>query len=271
MQRFLFFLLVALLVFPFLVMDTTHATSSGKILRAYYNPVAYKLFEKEKPQPQEWKGFFAAKKFTPTQEDQKKLQNIQELLKKAMANLSFEHLEALHSLEVYKESEDSTRGKAGSHRMILNVNPIQTNEELLAVFTHEVGHIVDLGYLKGTSELRSGFVDRKNYVPADDPSTDFYRISWRNSNVKRIESKRSDFVSGYAMTNPFEDFAETFLFYRYHGDKFRALAEKSVALQKKYTFMRETVFYGEEFQSGKDYTFLNNIWDATLLPLDPLS
>lgn len=268
MQRFLSILVISAFVLNCLWTNTAHAFQPGQVLKAYYNPVAYKLFEKEKSKTQEWKGFFAAKKFAPTQEDQRKLLNVQQLLKKAMANLSFKHLEELHTLEVYKESEDETRGKAGSHRMILNLNHIQSNNELTGVFTHEAGHIVDLGFLKGTSELRSGFVDRKNYVPADDPSTDFYRISWKNSNVKRTESQRNDFVSGYAMSNPFEDFAETFLFYRYHGDKFRALAEKSPALRKKYKFMQDTVFYGEEFQSGKDYTFQNNIWDVTLLSIE---
>jgi hypothetical protein len=72
------------------------------------------------------------------------------------------------------------------------------------------------------------------------------------------------------MSNAFEDFAESYLFYRFHGEIFREIALKSKALTQKYLFMKEFVFDGQEFQINKQSnTFVQGVlFDATLLPID---
>jgi len=59
--------------------------------------------------------------------------------------------------------------------------------------------------------------------------------------------KMGDFVSGYALSNKYEDFAESFSFYVFHNDIFRDRALKNVSLQKKYDFFKTYVFDHEEF------------------------
>lgn len=91
-------------------------------------------------------------------------------------------------------------------------------------------------------------------------------ISNRNENLKiflgirgfsgtaRNISERLNYVSGYAMADEMEDFAETFEEYMMNGEYFRSLLaelrisrpDEYMILQIKYNFMRE-VFKGEEF------------------------
>ena len=59
----------------------------------------------------------------------------------------------------------------------------------------------------------------------------------------------SDFVSGYAATNVYEDFAETALFYMLHNDDFVLKSYESEILEQKYNFFRDEVFINQEFQN----------------------
>ena len=53
-----------------------------------------------------------------------------------------------------------------------------------------------------------------------------------------------------------------------HGEDFRALARQNVSLQKKYDFLREVIFAGREFASGRAVSDEGRMWDVTLLPFD---
>lgn len=211
-----------------------------------------------------WEGLFAAKKFKRS--DQPELQNIQKTLQASMLDLPTRHTATLKKLEVRKENHAS-RGLANSQMMILNTESINSEDELQAVFTHEMGHVVDLGLLKPRSTRKSAFWTAGTQVYENDPSLNFYKLSWVDYKTKNLSATRSDFISGYAQSSPFEDFAECYLFYRLHGEKFRNIATDSAVLQAKYNFMKATVFKGEEFQTQKaDKGFLHNlIWDATLV------
>jgi len=212
-----------------------------------------------------WDGHFAAQDFHNTSE-KTALNTIKQNLRTAVLALPREHTVALKSLEV-RNSHHVSRGLANSKKIILNTGNIDTNAELKAVFVHELGHIVDLGKLQGQSGRQSEFRDGSRPIWTDDPSLAFYRLSWINSDKRQRGHSKHDFVSGYAMSNPFEDFAESYIFYRLHGAKFRAATTKSEALGKKYAFMRDKVFAGKEFQTDR---YVENyipglIWDVTLL------
>jgi hypothetical protein len=213
-----------------------------------------------------WEGLFAAKKFS--RDDQPELENIQKTLQTSLLDLPTMHTSALKQLEVRNENHTS-RGLANSRMMILNTESINSEDELQAVFTHEMGHIVDLGLLRSSSRVKSAFWTSGTQVFANDPSLTFYKLSWSDYKTKHTSATRADFISGYAMSTPFEDFAECYLFYRLHGEKFRKISEDSTVLAAKYNFMRTQVFKGEEFQTDKtDRGFLHNlIWDATLVKL----
>jgi len=161
------------------------------------------------------------------------------------------------------------RGLAGSHTMILKINNLDPMEQA-AVFIHEFGHVVDLGALTGT-EGETGFYDNGQTIYANDVSSEFYSISWNSTLQRKAEQTQEDFVTGYAMTDPFEDFAESFTFYVLHGERFRLYAEHSSVLTQKYNFIKEHVFDGQEFFGiGKEPLWYSSgrTWDATKLQYD---
>lgn len=132
----------------------------------------------------------------------------------------------------------------------------QEKKEALAVSIHEFWHFVDLYILK-------------KWV-FKDLSYDFYDISWEDRNILKKNSKKEDFVSGYSMTNMYEDFAESFTFYVLHNKEFEIRAKFSEKLQKKYDFFKKNVFLSEEFITDEfSFPILEkNIWDTTKQDFD---
>ncbi|MEK7523533.1 MAG: putative zinc-binding metallopeptidase [Patescibacteria group bacterium] len=190
----------------------------------------------------------------------------------ALLNLPAEHRQELQDLTLFY-TEDGRRGLGGNGSIILRCLNV-TDSEFIGVMTHEMGHIVDSNYLKGTDEnAESSFKDFDIPVLADDASATFYAISWNDETTKKSDSNSLDFVSIYATTDPFEDFAETYAYYRLHGAEFRQLKNSSAMLREKYEFMKLEVFGGSEFgfeESDEDATQNFNIWlrnyDVTVLP-----
>ncbi|MFN7160271.1 MAG: putative zinc-binding metallopeptidase [Candidatus Gracilibacteria bacterium] len=168
-----------------------------------------------------------------------------------------------------KTSSEGPRGLAGSNTMILRVSDMK-DSELVGVAIHELGHVVDLGHFTGSGRGNaSGFMDGDTSIATDDVSSEFYAISWKNSNEK-ISTNNEGFVSGYASSDPFEDFAETFNYYTLHADEFKVLAKGNVQLAKKYEFMKNKVFDGKEFthQTAKKVYSSYRPWDTTVLSYD---
>lgn len=215
-----------------------------------------------------WDGHFAAKHFHENQTDTLELKKIKSSLQKAIIGLPSSHTENLQSIEILNQAHTS-RGMANSHKLILHTKSIENQDELISVFIHEMGHITDLGVLKSLNGETTEFRDEDIPIFAEDPSINFYRISWAGESARKPDATRSDFISGYALTNCFEDFAESYLFYRMHGEKFRFLAQSSEKLQAKYDFLKEEVFGGKEFQVGKQVAenFDPLLWDATRLDI----
>lgn len=159
----------------------------------------------------------------------------------------------------------SRRGLAGGDTMIIRCANVSENE-LMAVVIHEVGHIVDTGVNLSSKEqkLKSSFMDGSLPVYQDDPSASFYGESFLDSRTRKVAVDELDFVSGYAMTDPFEDFAESYLYYILHGNAFRKLTESSEILKEKYEFMKNSVFNNKEFDlENEDVDYLSRIYDAT--------
>jgi len=169
-----------------------------------------------------------------------------------------------------RNSSTGSRGLAGSNIMIVRLGDVD-KEEAAAVAIHELGHVVDLGLMKGSSYMPSSFKDGNRIIPVDDPSLGFYQISWRNEKDRR-SNVREDYVSGYAMTDPFEDFAESFIYYVLHGEHFKMLAENNTTLARKYEFLQSKVFDGQEFTGLTEKTIGRYTsyrpWDATVQDYD---
>ena len=154
-------------------------------------------------------------------------------------------------LEMYEKMND-VRGKFKDTSIKLFWVLTLPKEELFAVFVHEFWHYIDLYYLEETFSW--------------DPSNDFYDISWDSTKVLKKWAKQGNFVSGYAMTNKYEDFAETFVYYTLHNGQFYTLAQKDDTLLKKFQFIKERVYSDESFY-GTDFSTISTIdpyyWDIT--------
>lgn len=136
---------------------------------------------------------------------------------------------------------------------IIRLSPhVAKESEFLKLFVHELAHYVDIYYLSA----RSG---------KQDPSDIFYRISWEWKKTKKSTEWISSFISWYAATNQYEDFAESFTFYIFHNEDFAERALKNESLRQKYLFLqneviKNDVFIGTDFGVGKLPSY---IWDTT--------
>lgn len=117
---------------------------------------------------------------------------------------------------------------------------------------HEFGHFVDIYFL-----------EKKVF---SDVSQEFYDISWQSTKVILSREEQTDFVSGYAMTNKYEDFAESFTYFVIHNKDFAFKAQTSTSLQQKYDFFQDYIFQNSEYIKT-DFSENQNIesyyWDIT--------
>lgn len=151
----------------------------------------------------------------------------------------------------------SERGLSGKDTIILSGNVPAA--ELRALFLHEFGHITDLGCLRGTPDSGvSSFRDGPETIFRNDPSTGFYRISWRGATTQKPTSSREDFVSGYAAKDAFEDFAETFAYVILQPEAFATRAQKNTVLQQKLLWMHKHIFLGAKPIA------MGNAWNGTI-------
>lgn len=142
------------------------------------------------------------------------------------------------------------RALSDGRQIIIHSVPL-SDEELCNVVAHEMGHVIDLGLLSGEGFEASAFKDGSVTIPQDDLSVQFYSVSWQTEETAKSDATRLDFVTGYSRTNPFEEFGEMTELYVRHGNYLRSLLPTSEALRTKYAYLRNTVFAGTEFNTGK--------------------
>lgn len=147
------------------------------------------------------------------------------------------------------------RGKMQWHTITLSAT-VPKESEFLKLLVHELGHYVDIYSLIANS---FGW----------DPSTSFYDISWIDTSTKKSNETLLSFVSGYASSNRYEDFAESFVFYIFHNREFADRAMKNDSLRQKYLFFSENIFsewefVDTDFRIGKIPSYL---WDTTKIPI----
>lgn len=157
-----------------------------------------------------------------------------------------------------------SRGLGGGSTIIVTGNV--EDDEFRALVIHECGHVIDTGAWQGNAASgKSAFVDGTTPVYNDDPSLGFYSISWKNTKEHVNGSAPSDFVSGYASSDPFEDFAETFAYFTLQRSAFEQRAKTNDVMRKKLDFMKDhvsnaTIATGLSTWSG------TVPWDITKLP-----
>jgi len=159
------------------------------------------------------------------------------------------------TLLLYKNSSH-TRGRMKDGNIHMYNPESMTDAEFLAVLIHEFGHYYDIHSLKGNT--------------FGDVSQKFYDISWQSVTTVKPWFSRDDFVSGYSMTNQYEDFAETYLYYILHNEEFAFKSLSNETLEKKYDFMRWYVklWSGLTLSSFGIHEMQDYYWDITKLPVD---
>jgi len=170
----------------------------------------------------------------------KNYKNELELLKEKIKNILVKKIfnEKLSFLKIHliKEKVDR-RWKMKDKNIILFAAHEYNNDEALAVFIHEFWHYIDLYFL-----------EKKIFL---DVSDKFYEISWESTKIKKQDQMVNDFVSWYAMTNKYEDFAESFTYYIIHNRDFLEKSKKSNIIKTKYDFFSNYIFKNKEFFNTK--------------------
>jgi hypothetical protein len=168
----------------------------------------------------------------------------------------------LKNFYVNYDTNAANRGLGGAQTIIVIDAP---DAEFQSLIKHECGHVTDLGGLRGTvASGQSNFFDGNTPIFNDDPSVAFYEISWINPTTMKSGMDERHFVSGYAMTNPFEDFGETYAFFAMQQEEFARLAQANPVLQAKYEFMERVVFRDTPSFTTGFYVRGNKIdWDVT--------
>lgn len=168
------------------------------------------------------------------------------LVYNALNSLPVDHTQALNTL-ILNFPGDGSRGLGGGSTLIIRCDKM-SDQEFISVFVHEMGHIVDGNFLIGSSKSgNSNYNDLGKYVPNNDPSVEFYNLSWENNIDWKPGTLLYSFCSNYGTTDPYEDFAECYNYYLLHGDEFRKATEKNEILAKKYEFMKDKIFDGQEY------------------------
>lgn len=162
------------------------------------------------------------------------------------------------------------RWYATRNTVVLNIGDMTWKDEFYQVSTHELWHIVDLGFLQGINKQKDKqYTEFKKAVFwIDDPSILFYKLSRENESIRKAWAKKQNFCSIYWMSDPFEDFAECFNLYVNHNKLFKFLGQKDKILGQKYNFLAN-VFDGKYIQwntwSIVAFKDISNerVWDTT--------
>jgi hypothetical protein len=166
-------------------------------------------------------------------------------------------LSHINKLGIYLyKNRDLTRGRMKSWNIHMYWVDQMSDSEFLSVLLHEFGHYYDIYSLPGGALW--------------DRSDEFYNISWESTTVMRPSAIPEDFVSGYGMTNRYEDFAESYVYYILHNEDFIYKSLNNAALAAKYKYMREFIFTKNQFLQEDFSTdkVENYYWDVTKLSVD---
>lgn len=167
----------------------------------------------------------------------------QKSIMKGISLVPTEHLEELDTVILHNDAS-RRRGLANYNTIYIRCNIPEP--ELIAVFIHEMGHIVDLSYLISKEENEKTNMGFSQFpVFRFDTSLDYYLLSWKNCSEKASQTVRRNFVSEYAMTNCYEDFAETYAYYLLHQSDFEQIKNDNPVIFSKFYFLRNLVFKQE--------------------------
>lgn len=164
---------------------------------------------------------------------------------------------------LYKDAK--YRGLGGKTTIIIDGSVNDT--EFIALLAHECGHVISGNLTGNASAGNSAFWDGKNAFATDAPVLSFFTASWENERTLKKGTTNEDFISGYAKTDIFEDFAETFAAYVLQRPYLKKRAETNTAIAQKLTWMEQNLPMSEEAIGKTTYAGTSKVpWDVTKLP-----
>lgn len=170
-----------------------------------------------------------------------------------------------------QEEDSGKRAWTRWNKVFINTNSISYDGEFSQLLWHEFGHIIDLYSIRwfGSKKDKNFTEFDKSVFTIDDPSIEFYKISWNGEKVRKSKSKPEDFCSGYGMYDIFEDFAECNNLYLNHNAIFKLFAKSNSVLKNKYNFIA-SIYAGKYFDKNakmfafvKKKTSTRRPWDTT--------
>jgi hypothetical protein len=96
-------------------------------------------------------------------------------------------LEQVFSQILINQAKGNRRGSAGRTKLTINLGGLEYDDEFRQVFSHEVGHIVDLGSLQGKNKTQSALYTEfgKKVFALDDPSLEYYKYSRQSESIRK--------------------------------------------------------------------------------------
>lgn len=156
------------------------------------------------------------------------------------------------------------RGLGG--RTTIIVNGSEGKEEFAGLITHECGHVISGNLLGNPVTGASTFKDGGDIFAKDSPAAAFFAISWTTEKTAKKTNRKEDFVTGYASSDAFEDFAETFATYVLQRPSMEERALTNTAIAAKLEWMKTNLPLPEKLLGTPLYKWDKKVpWDATRL------
>lgn len=159
------------------------------------------------------------------------------------------------------ESIWQRRWFAGHKTINIYVWWIKSFKEFFEISTHELWHIIDLWIIDwNSSKLHDSFTEFwYRTFPINDPSLRFYSLNRTSEKVRKSTASFKNFVSWYALTDTFEDFAESFNMYLNHYDTFETMSKYDYVLSQKFAYLKN-ILWNNYFFKDEESTkrFLEN-------------
>lgn len=154
------------------------------------------------------------------------------------------------------------RGLGGKSTIIIDGNV--PNNEFIALIVHECGHVIHGNMLGTMTSGASLYKDGNDTFAKDSPATDFFAISWMTPQIANVGSAKENYVTGYAQSDSFEDFAETFTTYILQRPSMETRAKTNVSIAAKLAWMNEHFPLNQTILGIPQYSWDKKVpWDAT--------
>ncbi len=187
--------------------------------------------------------------------------NVADTVLRTLPSACREHLQ--HFAVLY--DKNNQRGLGGKTTII--IDGTVADSEFMGLLTHECGHVIHGNLLGNAPSGASGFRDGNDVFFRDSPAFAFFALSWNSERVMKAGLGDKDFVSGYAKSDAFEDFAETFTVYALHRPAMRQQAKVSAIVAAKLQWMEIFLPLPENALGQSTYAWNGSVpWDATKLP-----